>query len=125
MFGLELQRRSVAAGWGVQGFAAHPGWSATQIVRNGPGQGRPGAVSRIMQGGFSALGQSAAEGARPILFAALDAAATPGSYYGPCCWGETRGAPTLSRVYPQAQNEADCARLWRIAEVLTGCKVGG
>ena len=119
MFGIELQRRSEASGWGVQGYAAHPGWSATSIVANGPGQGRPGPVAQVMQAGFNALGQSAADGARPILYAALDAVAEPGSYYGPCCWGETRGRTTRSRIMPQATRPADLARLWDVSERLT------
>ncbi len=120
MFAIELQRRSTANDWGVTGFAAHPGWSATRIVANGPGEGRPGPLAHLMQAGFNALGQSAKDGARPILFAALDPAARPGAYYGPCCWGETRGKPAKSRVSPQASRPADQARLWDISETLTG-----
>ena len=123
MFALELQRRSVAGGWGVRGYAAHPGWSATNIVHNGVGAGRPGPVARVMQAGFNAMGQAASEGARPILYAALDPGAQPGGYYGPCCWGETRGHPTASRIMPQASNAADNARLWDVSETLTGTSV--
>lgn len=124
MFGLELQKRSAAHGWGVAGLAAHPGWSATQIVRNGPGAKQPGLKARIMQAGFNALGQSADNGALPELYAALDPGARPGGYYGPCCLGETRGRPTPSRIMPQARNEADRARLWAMSEALTGVTFG-
>lgn len=120
MFGIELQARSLANGWGVQGFAAHPGWSATGIVRNGPGASRPGPVAALMQAGFDALAQSAAAGALPILYAALDPAARPGGYYGPCCFAETRGRVTPSRIYPQASDRTAQARLWQASEVLTG-----
>jgi NAD(P)-dependent dehydrogenase (short-subunit alcohol dehydrogenase family) len=120
MFGLELQRRSVAGGWGVTSITAHPGWSATQIVLNGPGGGAPGLRARIMQAGFSALGQSAAAGALPELYAALDDGAKPGGYYGPCCLMETRGRVAPSKIMPQARNAADCARLWEMSEALTG-----
>lgn len=124
MFGLELQKRSAAQGWGVQGFAAHPGWSATQIVHNGPGAKQPGLRERIMQAGFNALGQSAAQGALPELYAALDPGARPGGYYGPCCLNETRGRPTPSLIMPQARSEADRARLWEMSEALTGVSFG-
>ena len=120
MYGIELQRRSLAEGWGVKSYAAHPGWSATSIVLNGPGGGRPRLKARIMQAGFNALGQSAAQGARPILYAALDAAARPGAYYGPCCLAETRGHTTLSRIMPQAQDPVANARLWDMSAALTG-----
>lgn len=120
MFGLELQRRSEAGGWGVASMPAHPGWSATQIIHNGMGRGAPGLRERIMQAGFNAVGQSAAEGARPLLYAALDAGAVGGGYYGPCCWGETRGKPAVARVMPQARDLGDCARLWEVSEGLVG-----
>ena len=118
MFSLELHRRSTANGWNIQSIAAHPGWSATSIVLNGPGRGAPGLRERIMQAGFNLLGQSAYEGARPTLYAALDPAAQSGAYYGPCCWGETRGHPAPARIMPQASNQADCARLWDATETL-------
>ena len=119
MFSLELQRRSVAQGWGVKAYAAHPGWAASRLVANGRGGQRPGPLAALMQAGFNAMGQSTAAGALPILYAALDAAAVPGGYYGPCCWGETRGHPTASRIFPQASDPAACARLWAFAETLT------
>ena len=122
MFGLELQRRSTEHGWGITSIPAHPGWSATQIVHNGPGQGAPGLRERIMQAGFSALGQSAADGALPLLYAALDPAAVPGGYYGPCCWGETRGKPAQAKAMPQALDAGDCARLWTLSQELTGVR---
>lgn len=119
MFALELQRRATAASWNFTAYSAHPGWSATSIVLNGPGQKQPGLKARILQFTFNTFGQSAAEGARPILFAALDAAATPGAYYGPCCLGETRGHPTLSKIMSQAQIPKDNAYLWQMSEELT------
>ena len=73
-----------------------------------------------MQAGFSALAQSAAAGALPLLHAALDPAAASGGYYGPCCWGETRGAPAPARIMPQALDPAAQARLWEASAELTG-----
>ncbi len=117
MFGRELQRRSDAAGWGVTSVTAHPGWSATRLVVNGQ---KPGLLARAAQTAFNTLGQSAAAGALPELYAALDPKAKPGGYYGPCCLGETRGHVTESKVMPQARDPAACARLWEMSEVLTG-----
>ena len=124
MFAIELERRSAAAGWGVRAFGAHPGWAATRIVANGFGMGRAGLLSWAAQAGFNALGQPAAAGAKPILYAALDDQARPGGYYGPCCWGETRGAPAAARIMPRATRSADLARLWRESEALTGVRFG-
>lgn len=120
MFGLELQRRSEAGGWGVTSIPAHPGWAASRLVANGAGRGRAGVVSALMQGGFNLLGQPTAAGALPLLYAALDPGAKGGRYYGPCCWGETRGRPSESRVMPQASDLVDGARLWALSEGLVG-----
>ena len=117
MFAQELQRRSTAQNWAITAIAAHPGWAATSIVRNGIGTGL---IPTLIQAAFSAAGQSAADGARPILHAALSPDAQPGAYYGPCCWAETRGHPAPARIFPQASNPQDNARLWDLSAELTG-----
>jgi hypothetical protein len=57
------------------------------------------------------FGHSAAEGARPILFAAASPKAKPGAYYGPGGIGELRGAPAPALIMPRAQDAAAAARL--------------
>jgi NAD(P)-dependent dehydrogenase (short-subunit alcohol dehydrogenase family) len=83
MFALELQRRSDAAGWNLISNAAHPGFARTNLFASGPGS----LVS--LATGFAAplFGHSAADGARPILFAATSPEARPGAYYGPGGFG--------------------------------------
>ena len=117
VFARELQRRAAEHGAKFVSIAAHPGWSATRIVLNGMGQGLR---ERVMQSVFSALAQPPAEGARPILFAALDNQAQPGGYYGPSRLQETRGPPSSSKVVPQAQDVNAARRLWALSEQLTG-----
>src|SRR6266478_31885 len=116
MFALELQRRSDAAGWNLISNAAHPGFARTNLFASGPGS----LVS--LATGFAApfFGHSAADGARPILFAAASPEAKPGSYYGPGGIGELRGAPAPALIMPQARNTAAAARLWDISEKLAG-----
>jgi hypothetical protein len=116
MFALELQRRSDAAGWNVISNAAHPGFARTNLFTSGPG----GLVS--LASGFAAplFGHSAADGARPILFAATSPEAKPGSYYGPRGFGELRGSPARALIMPQARDAAAAARLWDISGKLTG-----
>jgi len=116
MFALELQRRSDAAGWNLISNAAHPGFSRTNLFASGPA----GLVS--LASGFAAplFGHSAADGARPILFAATSPEAKPGGYYGPGGFGELRGAPAPALIMPQARNAAAAARLWDISEKLAG-----
>lgn len=120
MLALALHRRGQAGGWGVHATAAHPGWAATRIVLNGVGRGGGGLKARVMQRAFNALAQSAEAGALPLLYAALDAGAAPGGYYGPCCWNETRGGPRTAAISPQAADVAAQDRLWDAACALTG-----
>ncbi len=120
MFALELDRRSAAGGWGLRSNAAHPGWAVTDIIVNGPGGGTAGLRERVMQGAFSVFGQSAAAGARPMVYAATSPDAMGGGYYGPSGLGEIRGAVSSSRVFPQARDTRAAARLWEVSVSLTG-----
>jgi NAD(P)-dependent dehydrogenase (short-subunit alcohol dehydrogenase family) len=115
MFALELQRRSDAAGHNLMSNAAHPGFSRTSLFASGPG----GLLSLVSDFAAPFFGQSAAEGARPILFAATSPRAKPGAYYGPGGIGELRGAPGPALIMPQARNVAEAARLWDVSEKLT------
>jgi NAD(P)-dependent dehydrogenase (short-subunit alcohol dehydrogenase family) len=114
MFALELQRRSDAAGWNLISNAAHPGFSRTNLFAGGPG----GLISLATDFAAPFFGQSASDGARPILFAATDPNAKPGAYYGPGGMGELRGAPTPALIMPQARDAVAAAKLWDISEKL-------
>ena len=116
MFALELQRRSDVAGWNLISNAAHPGFARTNLFTSGPGS----LVS--LASGFAAplFGHSAADGARPILFAATSPEAKPGGYYGPGGFSELRGAPARALIMPQARDAAAAARLWDVSEKLAG-----
>lgn len=119
VFARELHRRSERYGWGIHCFAAHPGWSRTDIVGNGIGGGAPGPTAWLIARGFDAVAQSAARGALPILYAAIAPDAQSGAYYGPVSLGETRGAPGPARVFPQAADADLAACLWTLSETLT------
>ena len=120
MFALELQRRSDAAGWNLASHAAHPGFARTGLFKSGPG----GLTSLASDFAASFFGQSAADGVRPILFAATSPNAKPGGYYGPGGLGELRGAPAQALIMPQARDKAAAARLWDVSETLTGTSFG-
>ena len=115
MFALELQRRSDAAGWNLISNAAHPGFARTNLFSSGPG----GLLSLATDFVAPLFGHSAADGARPILFAATSPEARPGAYYGPGGFGELRGAPARALIMPQAQDATAAARLWDVSEKLT------
>lgn len=114
IFARELQRRSDAAGWNLISSAAHPGFSRTNLFASGPGS----LLSLASDFAAPFLGQSATDGARPILFAATSPKAMPGAYYGPGGMGELRGSPGPALVMPQARDGAKAARLWDVSEKL-------
>ena len=116
MFALELQRRSDAAGWNLISNAAHPGFARTSLFASGPG----GLLSLATDFAAPLFGHSAADGARPILFAATSPEARPGAYYGPGGIGELRGAPAPALMMRQARDAAAAARLWDVSEKLAG-----
>jgi len=113
MFARELQRRSDAAGWGIQSIASHPGVSRTNLqVNNG--------VIRRSLGRF--ILQPAARGALPTLYAATAPDARGGSYYGPTGVMEFRGPLGLAELPEAATDEAASARLWSLSEALGGVR---
>lgn len=116
MFAFELQRRSAAAGWGIQSIAAHPGISRTDLLPNGAGAWSSAGMARRF---LWFLFQPAAQGALPTLFAATSTQARGGFYYGPDQLGETRGHPTVANVPPQALDASIAARLWIESKRLT------
>jgi len=119
MFALELERRSVAAGWTISSVAAHPGVARTELLHNGPGRSSlPSRVRSLLPFLF----QPAAQGALPLLFAATSPDARGGGYYGPDRFGETRGHPAEAKIPPQALDQAAAARLWAVSESATGVR---
>lgn len=124
LFGQELARRSRASGWNLHSRIAHPGWSQTQLVVNGPGSGKQSLPSWVMETGakvaFRWFGQSAASGAEPFLYAAASPLAHDGCYYGPDGAGERTGKSELAIVPPSANDPRVARRLWEVSERLTG-----
>lgn len=120
IFALDLQRRSDAHGWGLTSMAAHPGWATTDLIANGPATGRPALLWQFPQWLAGLLGQSAAAGALPTLYAATAQNVDKGGYYGPDGFHEVRGAPSRSLISPEAADPEVAMRLWQAAERLTG-----
>ncbi|MFE1602380.1 oxidoreductase [Methylobacterium sp. ID0610] len=122
MFGLELDRRLSAAGLTAQAIPVHPGIARTDIFRRGD---RAGAVQQLAgRAIFGLIGQSAAQGALPLLYGATARMAQGGAYYGPDGLWEARGSPAPARIAPQALDRAAAERLWRVSEELTGVAYG-
>ena len=91
---------------------------------NGIGRGAPRLKARLIELGFALVAQSARDGALPLLYAAMAPEAVGGAYYGPSGPGETRGAPGVARIFPQATDADLARRLWNLSEELTGVRFG-
>ena len=122
MFAQALQRRSSAQDWGVTAFAAHPGFSTTGLLR--PDSAAARVAIKAVDLVAPLVGQSAAQGALPILYAATAPQAQPGGYTGPDGLLELRGAPKPAKVAPFIRDAAAQDRLWRDSERLTGVAYG-
>jgi NAD(P)-dependent dehydrogenase (short-subunit alcohol dehydrogenase family) len=123
LFALELQRRSDTNGWRLLSNAAHPGGSSTDLISNGIGNNSlAGKISAQL---VHLLGQSAAAGALPILFAATALQARPGGYYGPDGFFEMRGAVAPAKISARANDANLARRLWQVSEELTGVQWPG
>ncbi|MGW7210125.1 oxidoreductase [Streptomyces sp. NPDC054837] len=117
LFTLELQRRLTESGSGVRAFAAHPGYSATNLQSHAASP----AARVFMKFGNRFLAQDDRAGTLPTLYAATQD--LPGaSYVGPDGFGEMRGAPTLVGRSPAASDPATARRLWTMSEELTGTR---
>lgn len=124
IFAFELQRRLAATGSPVQSFAAHPGFSSTELGTHMQlhGDGNP-VLGEIIAASTRLFGQSAAMGALPTLYAATAVDAVGGQYYGPRGLGEIRGYPTVAGSSAAARNPDSAAALWFTASELTGVEI--
>jgi NAD(P)-dependent dehydrogenase (short-subunit alcohol dehydrogenase family) len=125
MFAVELNRRSVACGWGLLSNAAHPGLSKTNLLSGASyGAGRPTLSARLARLSWTLLPfmwLDVDEGIKPTLYAAASPAAHGGAYYGPRGFYETTGGGvTFARMPAMARNSEDTDRVWRLSEQLTG-----
>lgn len=115
LVGFEMQRRSVAEGWGISSIAAHPGIARTNLVPDGPGpDSLEGRNHRYMPFMF----QTAAQGALPTLYAATSPQAAAGGYYGPNGVMGLGGLPGWAGIPEKADDQQVAARLWTTLEQL-------
>jgi NAD(P)-dependent dehydrogenase (short-subunit alcohol dehydrogenase family) len=122
LFTMELQRRADAAGADLVSVAAHPGWSATNLVLAGPGAGRPHWLSAVLDAGNRLVAQSAEAGAWPTLFAATDPGVRGAEFFGPGSLGGTRGHPARTVARAPAYDPDLAAALWQRSSELTGVR---
>lgn len=118
LFAMQLHRELSGRELPVASTAAHPGVSATGLFSDREGMGANTVMRTVAPVFLRVFTQSPAAGARPVLYAATEAA--PGSYTGPQLFGETRGRVGPARLSPQARDEKLARRLWQVSEELTG-----
>ncbi|MCJ1712453.1 SDR family oxidoreductase [Clavibacter michiganensis subsp. phaseoli] len=122
LFGLELQRRSAAGGWGITSDLAHPGVAPTSLLaaRTATGRSRDGLDVRTIRL-LSRLG---------ILVGTVESAALPallaattdgdgGRMFGPGGPGHLGGAPAEMAPFSRVADRDDARRVWALSEELT------
>lgn len=119
LFAFELDRRLRARGAALASVAAHPGYASTNLIVAGPRLGRPSLTGRFGPAVTRVLGQSAAAGAWPSLYAATSPDVVGGDYAGPRGLGEQRGAPRKVGATALARDPETAARLWAASIALT------
>ncbi len=127
LFTAELDRRTRAAGLRLVAVAAHPGYTHTDLVRNGMRRGSDTGPGRLRLDGAIGLavtrlvGQSPDQGALPTLMAAT-APLPGGSYVGPAGPFALSGPPTLVGLPRPALDRDLAAALWELSEQATGVR---
>lgn len=114
IFAYELQRRLNDAGSSVMSVAAHPGVSATELLRY-----VPKLVSILATPLIPFVTHPPKEAAKPTLMAALDENAVGGDYYGPQGLNEMKGEPGKAGSTGYSKKRDVAEKLWKLSEELT------
>jgi NAD(P)-dependent dehydrogenase (short-subunit alcohol dehydrogenase family) len=124
LFGLELDRRSRAGGWGITSNLSHPGIAPTSLLAARPELGRNEAASgRSFIGALSRRGillGTAESAGLPALLAATSVGDAGGRFYGPKGPGHLGGDPAGQKLYSRLRSAEDARRIWSESERLTG-----
>ena len=122
LFGLELQRRGAAQGWGITSNLSHPGVAATSLLAARPEVGRDRdtlgrRVIRTLSAAGILVGTVASAGL-PALYAATSPAAVGGGFYGPAGPGHLGGRPAEQSLFSRLRSPDDARRIWEVSERL-------
>jgi len=126
LFARELQQRLDAAGLKIKSIAVHPGVAQTSIGANRKQLGKFGfgdhVITAILSFVLPYLGQPAAAGALPTMYAASAPDAAGGGFYGPTGAGEMKGPPGPAKIGGLGRDMDAAKKLWAVTEELTGVK---
>lgn len=124
IFALELQALADQAGVPLRSVAAHPGVARTAIgdqrQQEAPRRWRDRAELWSFNMAMKYFGQSAGDGALPILYAATMPDVKGGEFFGPDGFMEFSGYPKRVRPSRFALDTVVRERLWKVSEQLTG-----
>ncbi len=127
LFGLELDRRSRANGWGISSNLSHPGVAPTSLLLARPELGREQAAGgRGLIGALSSRGLlvgTAESAGLPALLAATGGEG--GHFYGPKGPGHLGGGPAEQKLYSRLRSTDEAARVWVESQRLTGVPFPG
>jgi NAD(P)-dependent dehydrogenase (short-subunit alcohol dehydrogenase family) len=126
LFGLELQRRSLAEGWGITSNLSHPGVAPTNLLAARPEVGRAAAVrgrGLIVLMSRLGLAGTVASAANPALLAATTPDAG-GLQFGPNGPGRVAGRAGEQSLYPPLRDAAEAARVWDVSIEQAGLTFG-
>jgi len=121
LWALELQKRSVAAGWGITSNISHPGVAPTNLLAARPEIGRAEALSgrrgieRMTRLGLTGTVESAG---LPALMAAT--MGEPGRFYGPTGFGRVGGKPGEQSLYKPLRSAEEGVRVFDTSADLVG-----
>ncbi|MFF8501993.1 SDR family oxidoreductase [Streptomyces anulatus] len=126
LFGLELDRRSRAEGWGISSNLSHPGIAPTSLLAARPEVGRAKDTLGVrMIRALSARGilvGTVRSAQLPALYAATSPEARGGALYGPSGPGNMGGSPAEQKLYGRLRGTDDARRIWRVSEDLAGVR---
>ncbi len=127
LFGLELDRRSRANGWGITSNLSHPGIAPTSLLAARPEIGRATdsrgvRVIRWLSARGLIVG-TVDSAYRPALYAATSPHALGGRLYSPSGPGRLGGRPSEQPLYSRLRSADDAARVWSLSEELTGVTI--
>ncbi|MFI6314183.1 SDR family oxidoreductase [Nocardia fusca] len=123
LFGLELDRRSRAAGWGITSNLSHPGIVPTSLLAARPEVGR--AQDTVAVRAIRALSRrgilvgTVETALLPALVAATAPDARGARLYGPSGFRHLSGPPAEQALYSRLRGADDAERIWEISEKLT------
>jgi NAD(P)-dependent dehydrogenase (short-subunit alcohol dehydrogenase family) len=124
LFGLELDRRSRSAGWGISSNISHPGVAPTSLLAARPeiGRAKDTAGVRLIRAlsRRGILAGTVESAALPALLAATSPQSKGGAFYGPSGLANLSGAPAEQRLYSRLGSTEEAVRVWETSARLTG-----